>query len=121
MDLQNPFSAALQITNIKSTVSSFGIPVGTINTDTDFHAEPKSTTTSPALNFNMNLEPSAIFTLTRNLAVEAGLDTAQLDGIVEIGGISYMQDVEISRSRRNNLYTWVHWKTRRQAFLTLSL
>ncbi|KAF9051008.1 hypothetical protein BDZ89DRAFT_1056905 [Hymenopellis radicata] len=106
VDLQNPFSAALQITNIKSTVSSFGISLGTIDTDTDFNAEPKSTTTSPALNFNMNLEPSAIFTLTRNLAVEAGLDTAQLDGIVKAGGISYMQDVEISsQTRRDNLYT----------------
>lgn len=39
---------------------------------------------------NLNLFPPDIFTLLRILAVEAGLPTEQLDGIVALGGIEYV-------------------------------
>lgn len=38
----------------------------------------------------MNFDPAALFTVTRALAVEAGLDPAPLDGIVQLGGIQYL-------------------------------
>ncbi|KAF8160985.1 hypothetical protein B0H34DRAFT_699004 [Crassisporium funariophilum] len=88
--LANPFSAPLRITKVTSTVTSFGIPLGTISQDTDFSSAPKSTTESPQLNLNMNFDPAALFTVTRALAVEAGLDPAPLDGIVQLGGIQYL-------------------------------
>ena len=43
------------------------------------------------LELNMNLEPNSIFTVTRALAVEAGLNTEQLDGIVQLGGYQYLK------------------------------
>lgn len=106
MDLANPFSAGLKVTGIVSTVKAFGIPLGTISeqagrrdddsTSTDssshstdgyiFAAPAHSTTTSPSLPLEMNLDSRALFTLTRVLAVEAGLDVRPLDGIIAIGG-----------------------------------
>ncbi|KXN90203.1 hypothetical protein AN958_04693 [Leucoagaricus sp. SymC.cos] len=88
--LNNPFTAPLRITKISSTVTSHGISLGTIETDTDFESAPHSTTESPELNLNMNFDPAALFTVTRALAVEAGLDPAPLDGIVQLGGIQYL-------------------------------
>lgn len=38
----------------------------------------------------MNFDPAALFTLTRALAVEAGLDVDPLDAVVELGGIKYL-------------------------------
>ena len=109
VNLDNPFSAGLKITNIESTVSAFGIPLGTIDSSTNFESQPKSKTTSPDLDLNMNFDPNALFTVTRALAVEAGLDTTQLDGIVELGGYSYLKTTgnppESSNSRRANIYT----------------
>ncbi|KAF9264250.1 hypothetical protein L218DRAFT_258531 [Marasmius fiardii PR-910] len=107
VDLNNPFSAGLKITNIKSSVSAFEIPLGTIDTTTDFTSQPHSKTTSPDLNLNMNLDPASLFTVTRALAVEAGLDTRQLDGIVELGGYKYLKTTgpPPENSRRANIYT----------------
>lgn len=51
---------------------------------------PHSTTESPVLDLDMNFDPAALFTVTRALAVEAGLDPAPLDGIVQLGGIQYL-------------------------------
>jgi hypothetical protein len=90
VSLNNPFTAPLRITKISSTVSSHGIPLGVIETDTDFESAPHSTTQSPVLNLDMNFSPAALFTVTRALAVEAGLDPAPLDGIVQLGGIQYL-------------------------------
>ncbi|KAF5351977.1 hypothetical protein D9756_007389 [Leucocoprinus leucothites] len=90
VSLNNPFTAPLRITRISSNVTSHGIPLGTIETDTDFESAPHSTTQSPELNLNMNFDPAALFTVTRALAVEAGLDPAPLDGIVQLGGIQYL-------------------------------
>ncbi|KAJ3567055.1 hypothetical protein NP233_g6616 [Leucocoprinus birnbaumii] len=90
VSLNNPFTAPLQITRISSNVTSHGIPLGTIETTTNFESAPHSTTQSPLLDLNMNFDPAALFTLTRVLAVEAGLDPAPLDGIVQLGGIQYL-------------------------------
>lgn len=90
VNVANPFTAPLDITNIKSTVKSFGLTLGTIDTSTNFSSTPKSTTQSPVLGLNLNFDPATLFTLTRALAVEAGLDVAPLDGIVQIGGIHYL-------------------------------
>ncbi|EJD03283.1 uncharacterized protein FOMMEDRAFT_168292 [Fomitiporia mediterranea MF3/22] len=90
VNLDNPFSAGLQITQITSSVSSHGVPLGTINQNVAFSANGKSTTTSPTIDLQMNLDPPAIFSLTRRLAVMAGLGTDQLDGIVALGGYNYI-------------------------------
>lgn len=95
VSLANPFSAVLHITKISSTVNSFGIPLGTIDSKTNFLSAPKTTTVSPILNLAMNFDPAALFTLTRSLAVEAGLDVAPLDEIVQLGGIQYLSTAEI--------------------------
>lgn len=90
VSLSNPFTAPLHITRISSSVTSHGIPLGAIETTTDFRAAPHSVTESPELELNMNFDPAALFTVTRALAVEAGLDPAPLDGIVQLGGIQYL-------------------------------
>jgi hypothetical protein len=83
--------------------------LGTINTTTDFVSAPKLTTQSPTLDLNMNFDPSALFTVTRALAVEAGLDVAPLDGIVQLGGIKYLSTTNTPPSvqRRANIFTYV--------------
>jgi hypothetical protein len=60
----------------------------------------------------MNYDPPMLFTLTRVLAVQAGLDPAQLDGIVALGGYQYVaataEDSELvpqQLRRRDNIYT----------------
>ncbi|KAF7301181.1 hypothetical protein MIND_00682600 [Mycena indigotica] len=90
VSLANPFTTPLQITSIKSTVSAFGINLGTIDSKTGFASPGKATTKSPPLELNMNVEPSTLFSLTRRLALEAGLNVDPLDQIVQIGGISYL-------------------------------
>ncbi|KAH7926942.1 hypothetical protein BV22DRAFT_1007914 [Leucogyrophana mollusca] len=109
VDLVNPFTAGFDITRIVSTVTSHGLNLGTIDTTTNFSSAGKSTTTSPALDLNMNFDPPTLFTLTRVLAVQAGLDPTQLDGIVQLGGIEYVTattaDSSPASQRRDNIYT----------------
>lgn len=107
--MNNPFTADLRITKIKSTVASYGLELGTIEQETTFESKGKSTTTSPDLNLALNLDPATIFTLTRALAVEAGLQTDQLDGIVELGGYDYKFTTgsDPSNRKRDNIYTCV--------------
>ncbi|KAF8135624.1 hypothetical protein EV363DRAFT_1429344 [Boletus edulis] len=108
VNLANPFTAGLEITQITSSVTSHGLALGTIDTATNFSAAGKSTTTSPPLNLNMNFDPPTLFTLTRVLAVQAGLDPAPLDGIVALGGYSYVTATNADStpiSRRSNIYT----------------
>lgn len=130
VNLVNPFTAALAITQITSTVTSHGISLGNIATTTNFTSAGKSTTTSPQLAFNLNFDPAALFTLTRVLAVEAGEDTTQLDGIVQLGGYSYITattaDAPPSRRElasreltKRNIYTCVSALSRRSCVLIL--
>lgn len=91
--LVNPFTTALSITAINSSVSSYGIPLGTIGTVLaagSFNAKGHSTTSSPTLPLDLNLDPPSIFTLLRALAVSAGMSTVQIDGIVALGGYQYL-------------------------------
>ncbi|KAF8972948.1 hypothetical protein BDZ97DRAFT_1691577 [Flammula alnicola] len=107
VSLDNPFSAPLKITKISSAVTVFGIPLGSINQDVAFTSAPKATTESPELNFDLNFDPAALFTVTRAMAVEAGLDVAPLDGIVSIAGIQYLQTTQnttTTRKRQANLF-----------------
>lgn len=99
--MDNPFTADLTITRILSTITAFGIPLGSIDTSTGFHAGGKQVTNSPELDLLLNMDPSALFTVTRALAVEAGEDPAPLDGIVELGDISYMS-INAPSSRRRS-------------------
>ncbi|KAH8119480.1 hypothetical protein DFH11DRAFT_1722990 [Phellopilus nigrolimitatus] len=94
VDLDNPFSAALHISQITSSVKSHGIDLGSINQTVPFPANGKTTSTSPALDLDMNLDLPSIFSLLRKLAVDAGLDTEQLDGIVALGGYKYVQTTD---------------------------
>ncbi|KAG5653629.1 hypothetical protein H0H81_011855 [Sphagnurus paluster] len=105
--LVNPFTAPLEITKISSSVRSFGLLLGTIEATTDFKTAPKATTKSPVLPLNMNFDPATLFTLTRALAVEAGLDVDPLDGIVELGGIKYLSITGPAPKlkRRANIFT----------------
>ncbi|KZT27986.1 hypothetical protein NEOLEDRAFT_1129882 [Neolentinus lepideus HHB14362 ss-1] len=112
VNLANPFTAGLDITKITSTVKAYGVNLGTIDTPTNFKSSGKSTTTSPALDLTLNLEPEPIFSLARALAVDAGLSTAQLDGIMQLGGYEYVQTTpeasnssSATTSRRDNIYT----------------
>ncbi|KAI0668274.1 hypothetical protein C8Q78DRAFT_1081656 [Trametes maxima] len=86
VSLANPFTAGLKITHVASNVSFRDIHLGTIQTPTDFTSPGKETSSSPALDFDLNLDPQSLFTVTRLLAEDAGLDTAQLDTIVALGG-----------------------------------
>ncbi|KAI0321180.1 hypothetical protein OF83DRAFT_1280620 [Amylostereum chailletii] len=105
--LSNPFTAGLDITQIQSTVSARGIQLGTIQTSTNFSASGNSTSTSPNLAFDMNMDPESLFTVTRFLAQEAGLSTQQLDGIVALGGYQYLSTSGNTTTvgRRDNIYT----------------
>ncbi|KIJ38952.1 hypothetical protein M422DRAFT_258368 [Sphaerobolus stellatus SS14] len=99
--LANPFTGGLTITGINSTVTSHGLTLGTINTDTNFAAEGKKTTASPTLDFDMNLDPPVIFTLLRRLAVQAGQDTTQIDAIVALGDITYVASTDADNDHIN--------------------
>ncbi|GAA5914535.1 uncharacterized protein JCM6883_003197 [Sporobolomyces salmoneus] len=90
VNLANPFSAALDITNIQANITAYGLFVGSIITPTDFPASGRARTDSPNLPFNLNLYPPDIFSLLRALAVDAGLPTEQIDGIVALGGYEYV-------------------------------
>ncbi|KAK7690332.1 hypothetical protein QCA50_006989 [Cerrena zonata] len=108
VSLANPFATDLKINRIKSTVSAFGINLGTIDSSTNFMSKANATTESPMLELNMNLDPSSIFTVTRALAVEAGLNTEQLDGIVQLGGYQYLKVTGppvATNQRRDNIFT----------------
>ncbi|KAI8977823.1 hypothetical protein BD414DRAFT_466746 [Trametes punicea] len=88
--LANPFTAGLVITNVASNVSYQGINLGTIQAATKFTSPGKATSSSPALDLDMNMDPQSLFTVTRLLAEQAGLETAQLDAIVALGGYHYL-------------------------------
>ncbi|KAL1718757.1 hypothetical protein EV715DRAFT_290908 [Schizophyllum commune] len=119
VDLANPFSADLRITSVASSIKSLGLDLGTIDMPTDFSAAHNATTTSQELDLNLNMDPETLFTLTRALAVEAGLETVQLDGIVALGGYEYLFTTDNSssssgdspssssnkNSKRDNIYT----------------
>ncbi|GAA95808.1 hypothetical protein E5Q_02465, partial [Mixia osmundae IAM 14324] len=90
VSLQNPFTSVLDITNIQSNITSRGLYLGSIVTDTNFVAAGKAATVSPTLPFGLNLYPPDIFSLLRELAIEAGLDPAYIDGIVQLGGYEYV-------------------------------
>ncbi len=112
--LMNPFTAGLAITGVRSNVSTHGIPLGTIRTSTNFASVGRSTTNSPDLDLNMNMDPTALFTVTYLCAVAAGLSTEQLDGIMAIGGYKYLHTTGGDNSgtspknlKRVNIYTYV--------------
>lgn len=109
VSLANPFSAPLRITKVSSTVTSFGISLGSINQDIDFSSAPKSTSQSPQLDLDMNFDPAALFTVTRALAVEAGMNVAPLDEIVQLGGIQYLPIANSSSpsKRQTNIFASV--------------
>ena len=115
VSLANPFTSGLEITHVASNVTYQGINLGTIQTATNFSSPGKATSASPALDLDMNLDPQSLFTVTRLLAQQAGLDTAQLDAIVQLGGYHYLdtsgsananaaRDVEIKRADNGSLF-----------------
>lgn len=56
---------------------------------------------SPQLNLDLNVDPTALFTVTRALAVEAGLDIEPLDQIVSLAGITYLETSQGTVSKRH--------------------
>ncbi|KAG8213771.1 hypothetical protein J3R82DRAFT_10482 [Butyriboletus roseoflavus] len=107
VDLDNLFMAGFEITQITSSITSHGLALGTIQTATNFSITGKSMATSSPLNLNMNFDPPTLFTLTCVLTLQAGLDPAPLDGIVELGGYSYVTATNADStpvSHRSNIY-----------------
>lgn len=103
--MNDPFTSGFTVASVNSTVQYRGIQMGTILQDTNFAVQGKSSTTSPDLDFNLNLDPATMFTLLRILAVEAGLPTDQIDGIVALGGYQYTQPVSKRDLVSRGLYT----------------
>ncbi|OZJ03376.1 hypothetical protein BZG36_04495 [Bifiguratus adelaidae] len=92
--LSNPFTAGLKITTVKSTVTYKTLPVGSINADMSSNpivVNGKTNGTSPPIPITLNLEPSAVALLLRELAVDAGLNTDPLDALLDLGGFSIGQ------------------------------
>jgi hypothetical protein len=110
VSLANPFTAGLSISSVSSNVSYEGIHLGSISSSDTWNAQGKATTNSPQLNMDMNMDPSALFTVTKVLANKAGLDTRQIDGIVALGGYNYLPTTNSSNTKRelvgrDNVYT----------------
>jgi len=110
--LKNPFTGGLTVTNVKSTIISHGLELGTIDSPTTFAAKGGSITESPVLPMKLNLDPPTIFTLLRRLAVQAGEDTAQIDEIVKLGGINYVASTDadnkhINTKRQGNIFKYL--------------
>ncbi|EPB90640.1 hypothetical protein HMPREF1544_02550 [Mucor circinelloides 1006PhL] len=89
--IANPFSAGLSISKVIAAATFVGMPVG--NIDQDISSNPfviggKATATSQDLSMSMNLEPAAVALLLRTLAVQAGMDTRALDGLLALGGFN---------------------------------
>ncbi|KAJ7209536.1 hypothetical protein GGX14DRAFT_451849 [Mycena pura] len=99
--LSNPFTTALKITSLSSTVSAFGVILGEINSEIEFINPGKATTKSPALDLDMNFDPSVLLSVTRRLGLEAGLDVTPLDVIVQLGDIQYLPAAGTSSSPIN--------------------
>ena len=81
-----------------------------MSTVSNFSAPGKQTTVSPPLNLDMNYDPPTLFTLTRVLAVDAGLDVTPLDGIVALGGYQYVASTGADSGplSKRNMYTYVN-------------
>ena len=106
--LANPFSADLVVTRVQSDVTFKGITLGTIDMPVTFSSKGNSTTDSPNLDLNMNMDPASLFTVTRILAQEAGESTEQLDAIVALGGYTYLNNVTARAvEKRDNMFTCV--------------
>ena len=95
------------ITKVQSSVTFHGITLGTIDQAVQFASKGKSTTDSPNLDLVMNMDPQALFTVTRVLAQDAGLDTAQLDAIVQLGGYQSLNNLTSNVRKRDNMFTYV--------------
>lgn len=110
VSLANPFSAALAISKVSSKVTYQGVTLGQISSTDSWTANGKSATNSPELNMDLNMDPSSLFTVTKVLAHNAGLDTAALDGLVALGGYQYVPtsgNTKRALVTRDNLYTYV--------------
>lgn len=89
VQLANPFSSGLTITQITANASSKGIYLANINQALQFVANGKVTSQSPNIPLSLNLYPPDIFGLLRGLVVQSGQDPAPLDGVVALGGYTY--------------------------------
>ncbi|RPD52194.1 hypothetical protein L227DRAFT_623401, partial [Lentinus tigrinus ALCF2SS1-6] len=112
VSLANPFTSDLVITKVASNVTFHGITLGTIDMPSvTFASKGNASTDSPDLDLELNMDPEALFSVTRVLAEEAGLDTDQLDAIVALGGYKYLNGVGGSKgkredvTKRDNLFT----------------
>ncbi|KAL1924350.1 uncharacterized protein VTP21DRAFT_7385 [Calcarisporiella thermophila] len=89
VQVNNPFTATLQLLKVKSLITNFGIPVGTMNVDKsgDPIVLPGHKVTETTLPLTMNLEMSSIIGILRKNAIRAGLDVRPLDELLKLGGI----------------------------------
>ncbi|CAO3610280.1 unnamed protein product [Cunninghamella blakesleeana] len=90
VNISNPFTADLAITSVKSAATFNNQPVGNINQDVSKNPitiKGHTSTLSQQLDMSMNLDPTAIATLIRGLAVQSKLDTKPIDALFKMGGI----------------------------------
>jgi len=106
VSLSDPFTSGFSIVTVNSTVQAKGIHLGTIQQSTNFAVTGHQSTTSPDLDLDLNLDPPSMFTLVRLLAIDAGLGTEQLDGIVALGGYQYIQPVTRRDLTPRNIYRY---------------
>ncbi len=98
--LNNPFTAPLTITRIRSNVTSHGIFVASIDTPLNFNAQGRAVTQSPPIDLGLNLYPPDIFALVRALAIQSGQNPAYIDGVVQLGGYT-LTPTTSANSRRS--------------------
>lgn len=86
--IANPFTANITITSVKSAASYHGMPIGNIDQPMNppFNVPGHATANSSDLDMRMNLEPSAVALLLRDLAVRSQMDTRPLDALLTMGG-----------------------------------
>ncbi|KAI9022193.1 hypothetical protein CLU79DRAFT_702427 [Phycomyces nitens] len=87
--IANPFTTGLSISKVVSSVSFQGMPIG--NIDQDISSNPivvsgRTTAQSSPLSMKMNMEPSVIALLLRQLAEKSNMDIKPLDALLGMGG-----------------------------------
>ena len=94
VSLDNPFTSPISITHIVSNVTSHGLFLASLDTDTQYDASGKGISKSPLMNLHINLFPPDLFALVRRYALNAGESVEQLDGIMKIGGYTYSETTD---------------------------
>ncbi|WFD34248.1 hypothetical protein MCUN1_001085 [Malassezia cuniculi] len=103
VSVENPFTSDLQITHIRANITSHGLFIAQVDTDLDFTAKGKTTSTSDLLPLHLNLYPPDLFGLLRALAIQAGEEVERLDAMIALGGYTLSGTTPQTRRKRSEL------------------